>query len=123
MSTAGDIAITTLQILAPVIMVGATAFVGWIAPKVASIIGAKNDQLLRDALHKSAMNGLQFAATKAGQNAPLSELTAIAIKYVKEMSPDTVAKTGVDDAGLAAIVASKVQEQPDINPMPPRDGP
>lgn len=120
-----ELAQAALYILSPVLLALVTAVAGIVAPKITSIVGAKNDQLLRDALHKSVMNGLQFAATKAGTNASLVELTRIATAYVKEMSPEVVKKIGVTDEGIAAIVASKVQEKPDINPptVPTRNGP
>jgi Mn2+/Fe2+ NRAMP family transporter len=95
----------------------------WISARVIALLKVtdENKKLeieakLREALHQSAFNALNFALAKGGVRAVAPGLVAgeaisEAIKYVQEKNPETLAKLGVDQSALKDIIVSKV---PDI---------
>lgn len=115
------------QIVQPlVVMLVSTVgpvLVTWIAARLISFLklsgDAKKTEIeagLRDALHKSALNGLKYAMAKTGVppgvvgNLVLSEAAA----YVQQKNPGTLNKLGVSDEALQQIIMSKV---PDLAAM------
>ena len=92
-----------------VVAVGGPIVVGWLTAKVAALLNVKTEAgkaaletALRDALHASAANAAKLSLGRADK-------MVIAIDYVKSKNPGAVAKFGLDDAGIADIIATKVK--------------
>jgi hypothetical protein len=97
----------------------------WVSTRLVSLMNIKNDAArvtmegqLRDALHMSAQNGINFALQKLGIpamnviNDPNNAAAVInlATSYVKDKNPEAIAKLGVDATKLQDIVASKIPQ-------------
>lgn len=94
--------------------------VTWIAVRLTSLLNIQDEskrkeveKQVRDALHNSALNGLQYAMTRAGLPAgvlPNAGIIQDAIDYIRTKSPDTAEQAGVDDDDLTQIILSKVPD-------------
>lgn len=90
-------------------------YVPVIAHRINTALGLKNEEAIRDALHKAAENGVAYAQTKlatAGAGpVTVGDTTKIigeAVDYVKSKNPDAIKKLGVGDKALTDIVMAKI---------------
>ena len=86
-----------------------------LAHKLTRMLKLKNEQELRDILHKSADNAINYAATEIGttvtkavESGAVDLLVAKAKTYVKENSPQTLERGNVTDKALETVIKAKV---------------
>lgn len=86
-----------------------------IAHKIATWLNIKNEEELRDVLHKSADNAVDFATTSMGNtakqaivNGTVDVVVGKAMEYVKSKNKGTLNKLKVSDKALADIITAKV---------------
>lgn len=110
------LAVTILGTVGPVLAI-------WVSTRLVSFLNIKNDAVrvdmesqLRDALHLSAQNGINFALQKLGipainlaTNPSNTEAVInLAASYVKDKNPEALEKLNVDSSQLKDIVSAKV---------------
>lgn len=96
-----------LNVLTPVISVLVMMASALIAKKINDFFGLKNEEMLRDALHKAAENGLNYALNR-GSGPVGATVIKDAVDYVKSKNPQTLEKLRVSDSALVEIIKSKI---------------
>ena len=102
----------------PIIMILTTVLGGYatlIAHKISVRLGLQNEQELRDTLHKSAENAVNYAATELGTTVTQAvEAGAVEVvvekakDYVLNRSPGTLKALKVSDEALEDVIKAKV---------------
>ena len=106
------------------LVVSMTGIVGlpWITGQIISRLHIKNTETanaveaqLRDALHKSALNAVNYTVSKfglptSGATSLSADMVKTAVDYVKTKNPDAIKKFGASDFDLEQIVVSKLPQ-------------
>ncbi|MBA5724620.1 hypothetical protein [Candidatus Liberibacter sp.] len=64
--------------------------------------------MLRNSLHQSAQNALQFAMSRFKSSVPTPEIINLARDYVYAKNPDAIAQLKISDDAITDIIHSKV---------------
>ncbi|PZR78571.1 MAG: hypothetical protein DI537_42035 [Stutzerimonas stutzeri] len=110
-------------IFQPLVALFATVFVpglfAWVAARLVALLKISSDakraeyeRQLREALHQSAVNALNFALTKSGLTPAAATIGPVlvseAVRYVETKNPEAVKKLGVTGDALRDIITSKI---------------
>jgi hypothetical protein len=87
----------------PVIAMGVSAIVGWVATAVTKLVGVKIEESHRQALQTALTNAAALVAQKGMD---------FAIAYVKQSAGDAVKKFGLTDVDLAPKIQAKAAQLP-----------
>ena len=120
-----EVLLEILAVVRPLIellvALGGPVIAGWLVAKLSATLKITDEKArveleagLRDALHKSAENGLRLALQRLGikGGAPVltSEIVEVAKQYVRQNNPDALAGLGVSADMLTNILTAKLPQ-------------